>query len=320
MNNTMIKKEKIEENYEFPLYTPTYDDPYWEHNQHVIKEEDIEFDLPQSSDDEEEDQQPHTPLHQIIAQSDWSSRCPSPPSRSKRVIVRIGTERMAMTNLRYEPPIRSAIVPRQLVYRIPFRVVSLTLLSLCSQLLPETIVNHHNTAIPFKEEPSSSLSPLENPIDVCDQASLTTTLCVADNSELVTDLILPVIDIASSHDIEEVILNETMVVLEKVKEEVVLNEMPSVPINIISDSPVVGLPKGMMYNKLLREEKDWRDCISRYEVDARTHIFRRRRDNRDWVVLDERHHKRRVQEYTTDQVRDGKRRLLRLSGNHPFQL
>lgn len=76
--------ENVDINYDHPLYVPNFEDPYWETiGQGLLV------------DDEEEYDEPTTPTNQGIVQ--WEE-CPSPNRRiegGKRVIVSVGTQRLA---------------------------------------------------------------------------------------------------------------------------------------------------------------------------------------------------------------------------------
>lgn len=78
-------------NYDHPLYTPNYEDPYWENMEGLLCNEMGE------EEEEEEIEEPKTPINQGIVQ--WEE-CPSPIRKNhKRIIVSIGKNDRLLTNL-----------------------------------------------------------------------------------------------------------------------------------------------------------------------------------------------------------------------------
>lgn len=78
----------VDINYDHPLYTPTYEDPYWENMEGLLTGE--------GGVEEEDFEEPKTPTKQGIVP--WED-CPSPERKNKRVIVSIGPNDRMVTNL-----------------------------------------------------------------------------------------------------------------------------------------------------------------------------------------------------------------------------
>lgn len=86
-----------------------------------------------------------------------------------------------------------------------------------------------------------------------------------------------------------------------------------------TDEPLTILKvlKGPLCKEVNHQEREWRQSISWEEMDQWLPLFRRHRDTREWIVMEEKQRLRRVQEYSGDQVRMNKRRRLKL---HPLTL
>lgn len=85
----MMNGKMVDINYDHPLYTPTYEDPYWENMEGLLYEEGRE-------EEEDFEEPPKTPTNQGIVQ--WEE-CPSPIRKNKRVVISIGNNDRVVTKL-----------------------------------------------------------------------------------------------------------------------------------------------------------------------------------------------------------------------------
>ncbi len=222
----MMNGNLVDINYDHPLYTPTFEDPYWDNTEGLLNEEEEEF------------EEPKTPRNQGIVQ--WEE-CPSPIRKNnKRIIVSIGKNDRLMTNL-YLPN-------------------------------TNTNTNTNNTSV------NDLLKLIPQP---------------ADDAIQQRNIDAPVDD--DAHDLENEDRNN--VVLE-------------------TDEVMMSL-KGKLHRDLVQHERDWRQQLTWSEGEFRISVVRRHRDTKEWIIMEEKQRLRRVHEYSSDSVRDGKRRKLKLCADHP---